>query len=246
MKINRWLVPEEGGIPLLTMPNVPHDLHGLAPRTIMGRQLWDITRRACYEDHEDTCEICGQKLSGTLKSGLPLHNAHEVYEIDYEKKQAIFKRFCCICPVCHNFIHSGRLITMYKNHHPMYSKEYLLSTVEHGFELIHKWNKLHEDEESLRCFQTIEEWLEEPSLTADLQALIDQYHIEFYHVPHTDKRSDWGNWVLVYDGEEYHSEYTCQTDWEKAMQRANHEGGHDPLFQGDVFDELRKNIRSKL
>ena len=99
-KLTKWLVPEEGGVPLLTMPNVPHDLHGLAPRTIMGRKLWDETRFACYAEHEDTCEICGQKLAGTIKSDLPLHQCHECYEVDYEKQRCTFNRLCCLCTQC--------------------------------------------------------------------------------------------------------------------------------------------------
>lgn len=246
-KVTTWTAPEGGGAPLLTMPNVPHPLHGLAPRTIMGSAAWKAYREQVYAEHDDVCEICGQKLCGKLKGDYPLHHAHEVYDIDYEAKTCTFIRACCICPACHTgFIHSGRAITMYKNHMPLWSKEVLLDGAEHGFELVHKWNKLHPDSQ-LKVFQTIEEWLKEPSLKEELQALIDQYEIQFYHVPDTDTKKDWGKWKLIYDDTEYYSPYQSKEEWKAMMDKNNHREAENnkQLFSGDEFEELRNNLINK-
>lgn len=241
-KISSWTAPEGGGAPLLTMPNVPHPLHGLAPRTIIGTTEWNKMRKACYEEHEDTCEICGQKLSGSRKSDLPLHNAHEVYDYDYETYTATFVRPVCICPRCHNFIHSGRAITCYQNHTPLWTKEAMLDLAEHGFKLISEWNKQHPDDEPLKVFEAVESWLEEPSLEGELKALVKQYGIDFYYVPRTDRKSDWKRWKLVYDGVEYYSPYKNQREWQRAMDKNNQQNTekNKNLFEPTEMNELAK------
>lgn len=245
-KITKWQVPEGGGAPLLTMPNVPHDCHGRPPRTLMERKEWDAMRKACYAEHEDICEVCGRKC-GSKRGDQRMRQAHECYTIDYTKKTCTFERLYCICSVCHNFIHSGRAITMYKNHTPLWTKQSMLDLAEHGFRLVYEWNKRHPDEPKLKVFQTIEEWMEEPSLTTELQELVGQYEIEFYHVPRTDRKSDWGKWKLVYDGVEYYSTYASQADWEAAMvsKTEQRQVENKQLFDGDIFEELRRNINGK-
>lgn len=241
LKTTKWCVPEDG-IPLLTMPNVPHALHGLAPRIIMGATEWNKTRKACYAEHDNICEICG-RLCGSKRGDQYMRQAHECYEIDYANKSCTFKRLCCICSSCHNVIHSGRAITMYKSHTPLWTKQSMLDLAEHGFRLIYKWNQQHPDKQ-LKMFQTIEEWLKEPSLTDNLRRLIDQYHIEFYYVPETNTKEDWGKWKLIYNDVEYYSPYHSIEDWQAAMNKNNE---HDKierkqLFDGDEFAELRHNI----
>lgn len=242
-KISKWQVPEGDGAPLLTMPNVPHDCHARPPRTLMDRKEWDAMRKACYAEHEDVCEICGRKC-GTKRGDKNLHQAHEVYEIDYVNKTCTFQRLCCLCSSCHNVIHSGRAITMYKNHMPLWTTQVMLDLAEHGFQLVHEWNKSHPDQPKLKCFQTFEDWLKEPALAEPLQRLIDKYEIEFYHVPKTDTKNDWGKWKLIYDGVEYYSTFHSIADWKTAMQIQNQlrEEQNKQLFEGDIFEELRKNI----
>lgn len=233
-------------VALLTMPNVPHACHGLAPRTVMPAKEWQAMRKACYAEHEDICEICGRKC-GSQRGDQLMHQAHEVYTLDYEQKTMTFVRVCCIDSQCHNFIHSGRAITMYKNHYPLWTKEFMLETARHGFELIHEWNVQHPNEPKLKCFQTFEDWLKEPSLHDELQQLIDENEIEFYHVPRTDRKRDWGQWRMIYNGVEYYSPYQTQADWEKEMESKNQarEAGNKQLFEGDIFEELRRNINEK-
>ena len=109
--VNRWTAPEHGGAPLLTMPNIPHPMHNMAPRTILGAATWNHMRNRCYFESGYQCEICGEKVAtefyenGAVKhqyhddGTLPkraLH-AHELYDIDYDKGTMTFVRAVAIC-----------------------------------------------------------------------------------------------------------------------------------------------------
>lgn len=199
-----------------------------APRAIMGTKAWNLMRHECYAACDYHCEICGAKCDrGKL-------HAHELYDFDYKKKTSTFVRLIGVCVTCHTgVIHSGRAITCYKNHAFRWTKKVMLDAAEHGFQLVHKWNKLHPDDKPLRMFQTFKDWLKEPTLTEDLQALIDKYEIKFYGVPPTDTEDDWGKWKLIYNGAEYYSPYQSQAEWEAAMQENNQ---REAFFNKDLFD----------
>lgn len=144
---------------------------------------------------------------------------------------------------CHTgVIHSGRAVTMYKNHTPLWTKDIMLRAAEHGFELVSKWNKLHKDKKPLKMFSTFLDWLKEPSLAIEMKELIDKYHIEFYDVPATDTKENWGKWKLIYNGAEYYSPYSTLEEWEEAMQSESERqvAQNKNLFEGDVFEELIK------
>lgn len=105
---------------LLLHPNLPKPLHGINPRTIMGAAWWDKERKAAYARHDYHCMACGiyapwdfnkERFEGEQK----LH-AHESYEINYEEKFAKLTEIVALCPLCHDYIHSGRT-------HAMYGKE---------------------------------------------------------------------------------------------------------------------------
>lgn len=92
--VDRWDAPEEGGVPIISMPNVPLPLHLCAPRTILGRRKWDEMRKACYEKADNTCEACG-------KVCLPRErDAHELYDIDFKNHTMTFNRCVCLCKAC--------------------------------------------------------------------------------------------------------------------------------------------------
>lgn len=240
----KWVPPEGGGAPLLTMPNIPKPLHGLAPRTVMGDYEWGKVRKQCYADAHDLCEICGMVLSGKRGPGLVLHEAHEAYETDYETYTSTFIRPICVCGFCHRFIHSGRAITCYLNHEPLWTKEYMLTIAEHGFSLIDQWNRQHPDDEPLRVYETMLSWVDEPSLHDEMQELIDKYHIEFWGAPHRKIwDNSWGKWKLVYKDTEYYSPYQTPMDWERAMTPHGDKPAPEELFAGEEFEELRKNIK---
>ena len=126
-KVKQWQCPEGTGIPLITMPNVPRPLHGkgMQPRTIFGKSTWDFMRKSAYYNAGYKCEICGREPE---KGDL---HAHELFSYNYDKQTGKFERVVAICRTCHDGIHSGRLITMFKNKNPLYPKSYVLRVVEY-------------------------------------------------------------------------------------------------------------------
>lgn len=244
--VTKWTVPEGGGAPLLTMPNIPKPLQGnlCQPRTIVGKTEWDKMRKECYELAGDICEACGQKLCGRTKGEYPLHHAHELFSYDFDNCTATFERVVCLCPACHvGFLHSGRAITMYLNHNFYYTKEFMLENLERAFKLIHQWNVTHSDQEPLRIWATILRWADEPSLAEGVNRLIKEYDIHFYTAANAmGENNTWSKWKLIYDGTEYYTPYEDDSAWQRAMDEKN---GIETasLFEGDVFEELRKNIK---
>ena len=240
IKVTSWECPTETGIPLITMPNIPKPLHALPPRNIMGRTAWDKARKLCYYKANYKCEICGKEPS---KGQL---HAHELYTIDYLEGSSTFNRCIAICKEDHDFIHSGRLATLYKEGNTLYPKSYVLRVVEKGFKLIHDYNKEHPDEEPLRVFDTFVEYLKIPEIALEMAQLIKKYDIKFYKSP--KRGCKWKDWHLVWRGKSYYTPYENPEEWEAAMvkQRKNdvirQSGG---AFTGGIYDEVRKYLESK-
>lgn len=237
-KVSKWECPEDTGVPLITMPNVPRPLHGLPPRKIMGESTWNHVRKRCYYEAGYKCEICGiDPPKGQL-------HAHELYSYDWKEGTGTFNRCIAICKQDHDFIHSGRLITMYKNGNPLYPKSYVLGVVEKGFKLIHDYNKAHKDEKPLRAYATFLEYLKVPELAEEMSELIDKYKIEFYAEPkHIAK---WGEWKLRFGNKDYPTPYASQSDWVEAMEMASKNDTVRAIgnpFQGDIFDEISNIIK---
>ena len=228
-----WEAPAGTGVGLITMPNVPRPLHGLPPRKIMGQTNWDTMRKRCYYNAKYKCEVCGcEPEKGQL-------HAHELYTVDWINGTSTFNRCIAICKKDHDFIHSGRLLTLYKQGNILYPKEYVLSVVEKGFKLISEVNdKYHSD---LRAYATFLEYLKVPSLCMEMQKLIKKYNMKFYSEP--KKIADWGDWRLVWRGKEYHTPYKSEGDWQKAMAEYSKTDTKrqvkDP-FTGGVYDIIKQ------
>ena len=235
-----WECPAETGAPLLTMPNVPRPLHGLPPRKIMGDSTWNHVRKRCYFNAGYKCEICGiDPPKGQLA-------AHELYSYDYKDGVGKFERCIAICKRDHDFIHSGRLITMYKNGNPLYPKSYLLSVVEKGFKLIHDYNAEHRNKKPLKAYATFLEYLKVPEIASEIQALIDKYDIRFYTEP--KRIAKWGDWKLLFGNKEYPTPYADQGEWVRAMEEASKKDTiraiADP-FKGEAFDLINNILNQK-
>ena len=240
-KVKQWQCPEGTGVPLITMPNVPRPLHGkgMQPRTIFGKTTWDFMRKSAYYNAGYKCEICGREPE---KGDL---HAHELFSYDYDKQTGKFERVVAICRTCHDGIHSGRLITMFKNKNPLYPKSYVLRVVENCFSLVHKYNLEHKDE-PLRVYGTYLEYVDVPELRDEMLSLIKKYDIKFYEedVP---KHKRWKGWKVIVGKNTYDSPYKSQGDWQEAMKEANAKDNVRNIpdrFSGGVFDEIDKIIDS--
>lgn len=213
--VETWQCPEETGVPLITMPNVPRPLHRLNPRNIMGQSTWNHVRKRCYYNAHYKCEICGVDFAEIR----PRYAAHELYSYDYMAGTGKFERCIAICAQCHNAIHSGRLITMYKNGNQLYPKQYVLNVVEHCFKLVSQYNSEHSDKKPLKLYATFLEYLKVLELHDDMVKLIDKYDIQFYMGP--KHMAKWQDWRLIIGNKEYKTPYKDEGEWIAAMEEAN-------------------------
>lgn len=243
-KLTKWTAPSKSDVRVLGMPNIPDPLHGpgCQPRTIVGPKRWEQMRKQCYANAGYKCEACGYEH----QFPADLH-AHELFNIDYKAGTSTFVRLVCLCKKCHlYFIHSGRALTMYKHGDPLYSKERLLDGVEHGFKLIHEYNKTHK--RKIKVFATMgTQYTHEPELKDDMEKLIKKYDIEFYGAD-SKKMAKWEDWRMVWDGVEYCTPYKNVAEHDAKMAEMNKQQEKFAMIErmsGGVFDELDKLLKGE-
>lgn len=237
----KWVCPDQFDARILSGPNLPKPLHGVNPRTYMGSVTWDKLRKRTYFMAGYKCQICGADCSepGAM-------DAHELYDINYWGGTSTFSKVVGICKKCHNFYHSGRLLTLYKQGNPLYTKEKVLDIVEHGFKLIHDWNETHPDEPKLKAYETFIEYYKNDTLKPEMEKLIDKYDISFWG---EDKKriADWEDWVLIYGKTKIPTPYKDYEAWEKAMEgfsKRDNMRQMDNPFKGGAFDEIAELLKS--
>lgn len=238
-----WTAPKEDGAPIIAMPNVPTPLHGCCPRTLLGQSTWDHIRKKCYFDARYKSQISGDDLDGSHSDKKC--NAHELYSYDYTKGTAYFERAVCISPVEHNFIHSGRMLTMYKKGNPLMPKSYLLKIVENGFRIISEWNKAHPDKKPLRAYATLVDYARTPGIAKEVTELIEKYDIKFYKED-TAYLPRWEDWSLKIGNREYPTPYKDRDEWAEAMKEndaSNQNAALASVKTGGVYDEVDKILK---
>lgn len=244
-KRTRWICPEGGGAPLLTMPNIPKPIQGpgCQPRTIFGASAWDRMRKRTYYLANYKSEISGVDLSD---KGRP--QSHEIFTIDYLTGTSTFKRCVCISPLEHlYFIHNGRAITLYKKGNPLYTAPKLLRGAEHGFKLIYEWNKSHPKEPKLKCYHTFLEYLKHEELADKMEALIEEYEIEFWKED-VKQMAKWEDWKVVVGGKEYPTPYADYQAWEAAMKKQGENDSERNItspFTGGAYDEITEILKGE-
>lgn len=92
---------------LLLHPSIPLALSGVNPRTIKGKEWWEVVRKQAYAANNYHCEACGvYQLDAIFKQSL---DAHETYTYNYEKFEARPGEVVALCRTCHWFIHFRRV-----------------------------------------------------------------------------------------------------------------------------------------
>lgn len=92
---------------LLLHPLIPGILSGVNPRTIRGKEWWDVVRKQVYQENNFCCWACGTyQLDALYKQTL---DAHETYAYDYKKFEAYPGEVVALCRSCHLFIHWRRV-----------------------------------------------------------------------------------------------------------------------------------------
>ena len=176
---------------ILCHPHVPKPLHGVNPRDIMGRTLWDKTRLNAYASTDYHCVACG-----VAKHEAKKHKwleAHEYWNIDYMTGTCSVTSIEPVCHYCHNFIHSGRLSVIVGKEK---SKKEVVDILEHGFRIL--------SEHNLKAFQfTV-------SLAKKLGA--NTYGVQGY-APVVNENLKWSDFKLVYEGNEYRSKFNDIEEW---------------------------------
>lgn len=92
---------------LLCHPNLPKPVHGLNPRTVMGKNWWNIRRQEAYAKFDYHCWACGvAKVNARKHRWL---EGHENYVIDYSMGVIELREIVALCHYCHMGIHYGFL-----------------------------------------------------------------------------------------------------------------------------------------
>lgn len=236
--VTHWIAPKADGPRILSMPNIPHPLHGLAPRTVIGNSAWNVMRKRCYYDAGYKCQACGKQCEPGQC------DAHELYTINYVTGESKFERCVCLCRICHRLsIHTGRALTLYKKKSPMMSKEKLLEGAENAFRLVGEYNKEHQKLEPVRLFSTFKDYFDVPELHDKMVELQEKYDIKFYEPTHK-AMADWSKWHLVYGSKSYKTPYANAEEWAEAMEKLNRK---DPLRERPrVISETDKEVEAIL
>ena len=241
--VDGWVPPTDGDLrPLIAMPNIPRPLHGVNPRTILGASTWNHMRRKCYAEANDTCEICGRQ-----PEDLRRRHGHEVYKIDYANGTAEFVKVFCVCSTCHlGCIHTGRALTLWKKHNPLYPTEFLLSGAEHAFKIISEYNKDNPGAD-LRAYSTFLDYLKHEELREPMEKLIEKYQIKFY--TEVEDMVEWGDWKLLIGDQEYPTPYANKDEWKATMEEREAKDSArlmqkkmEGQFSGEVYGEIKSII----
>lgn len=97
---------------LLLGDNIPPEMHGMAPRVVLGQKWWNKTRVMAYKSTNYHCKTCG--VNKKKAKGRKWLEGHEVYRIDHSSREMIYLETVPLCHYCHNYIHDGRLHTLLK------------------------------------------------------------------------------------------------------------------------------------
>ena len=117
---------------ILTHPNIPKPLHGMAPREIKGTDWWNEQRQIAYAKYDYHCWACGvHKQNAMFHQWL---EAHENYHINYEEGWMEITEITGLCHTCHNFIHSGRMKNLLAQGE--LKKSFVYYVLRHGFKIL--------------------------------------------------------------------------------------------------------------
>lgn len=195
------LAPRAAEPRLLQLPNVPKPLHGVNPRTCLGRAWWNKERLAAYLSNNRCCLACGAHES-KLSLGQARLEAHEEYETDYRLGRLTYVRAVPLCWSCHMFVHSGLLLTLAQKGSMtealavMVLHRGLDILIEHGLD-IHPHGAAVAFRSGLpvdRKYQDLVHVLPTPRVPVDLA---------------------WGDWRLVVGNREFEPKFGSYEEWAK-------------------------------
>lgn len=178
---------------LLSAPNIPKPLHGLNPRTIMGKDAWDRTRQEVYKSTDYCCAACGvHKSEAKFYQRM---EAHEIFDIDYSAGTATLVEIVPLCHFCHSFIHSGLLRVMARK--KQVSAEHVRNVLRHGVSVMKRGN-------GKMFFGT--------AILCDLVS-VSREGVDIMPPPRS--MADWGKWRMIWNGVERKGPFKSFKEWER-------------------------------
>lgn len=189
---------------VLVHPTIPKPLHGLSPRSIKGKDWWDVTRKQVYKEQGWCCIACGVK-----KEEAKYHQwleAHESYKINYTKGFMVLEEIIALCHSCHNFIHCGRLqILYYKNEISFCKFRHIML---HGFKVLKdKGIKPHPNQVMVYLDILSKNNISIPnSLVSNAERIVRGYENPVF-------KKEYSEWFLEIEGKRYYSKFSCEEDW---------------------------------
>jgi len=181
---------------ILEQPLIPPPLHGLNPRSIMGRPAWDRMRKTIYARHGYRCAACGVRSKDALLK--PWLEAHERFEIDWKTRTMTLVGMEPLCHACHAFVHSGLLEL--RLHHRKISKTDVARILGNGVGVLAETGGTMPRAAAGLCRKL--------GLKHDLRVA--------GHPP----RTGWSGWTMTWDGTEYPSPYPTEAAWKRAMSKS--------------------------
>ena len=197
MNLEQWTRPPNLRPDILSQSNIPKPLHGVNPRTIMGKDKWDILRKEVYASTNYHCIACG-----VHKDNAMFHKwleAHEDYKIEHAIATMTIRGFVPLCHACHSFVHSGFLVVQYRK--GIKSKSQVCKILEHGFSILEK--------SDLPAFIGLKNAISEIGYNG-------KWSGKWIHPKSIT--SDWSKWKMVWNGIEYPAKFKTHTAWERHYQ----------------------------
>jgi hypothetical protein len=200
---------------LLQQPNIPKPLHGVNPRVIMGKDMWDATRKEVYKRQDQRCACCG-----VHRSEAKYHNwieCHESYSVDPVSGVMVIDELVALCHACHNFIHSGRLVSVVA----VFNHEKAVEILEHGLTILQGAGQDINPHTELAC----------TTLTAGVLSRKFKYKASYSYptvprppeIPLRGKQAEWHEFILIYNGVAYRSPLETFAQWEAHYRKAKPE-----------------------
>ncbi|MDV3002453.1 MAG: hypothetical protein N5P05_004108 (plasmid) [Chroococcopsis gigantea SAG 12.99] len=187
---------------LLLHPNIPKPLHGVNPRTILGRKWWDEQRKIAYARYDDLCWACGiHKTEAKYHQWL---EAHEVYKIDYSTGKVEMVEICALCHSCHQYIHDGRMQKLFN--HGQFSFQKYIDILSRGEKIIKRYLT------EVAINYKGEAWKKPLEETLPFQETFPDIIVP--NVPEVVNSSpQWHEWYLLLEGQEYYSRFVDVKEW---------------------------------
>lgn len=182
---------------ILEQPVIPLPLHGVNPRSIMGRPAWDKVRREVYARHDYRCAVCGVPSREALFK--PWLEAHERFEIDWRARTMTLIGMEPLCKACHSCCHTGLMEVNLAARR--ITRKDARTMLEHGTDVLRQIEGVVPQNAHRLCL-----------------ALGIRHGLKVAKSP---PAAGWSGWKMIWDGKEYPSPYGTEADWRRAMKKQN-------------------------